>query len=310
MSGQLSRLKLRHYRLISSIAKHGQLSIAADQLAITQPAASRSLAEIERVIGAELFERHPKGMRPTPVGEVVARHAGILLSGLEQAGDEFTAFRDGLSGTVRVGAVTGAAVGFLVPAIRELKRTSDFVDIKVEVAPSVDLMEGLLSGEFDFVLCRIPPGTDADQLDMLRGRAEHLSLLVRAGHPLLRRPRLDLDALGGCTWIVQQHGMPIREAIEQKHLVAGLRPPKDVIESSSLLMTIAYLMASDAVSPVATEVSDLLLNSNAGALATLDMREAIIVSPYHLIRRRRRPISPLAQRLLSLVLERLSARGD
>lgn len=306
MSNPFSRLDLRHYRLISSIARHGQISTAADHLAITQPAASRSLADIERALGAQLFERHPKGMRPTPLGEVMARHADILLGDIDQATDELNAFRDGSSGTVRVGAVTGAAVGFLVPAIRDLKKESGRAEIRVHVAPSTDLMSSLLSGELDFVLCRVPPGVDAGQLKVLRGRVEHFSLLVRDGHPKLGDRNLELEALETCTWIIQQQGMPLREAIDQRHVIRGLSPPRDVIESSSLLMTIAYLMATEAVAPVAREVSELLVTTNGSALATLHMRDTITLSPYHLIHLKRRPMSPLARRLLDLVFEGMS----
>ena len=307
MSTEFAHLTLRHHRLIAAIARHGQISTAAHHLAMTQPAASRSLAEVERILDVPIFERHPKGMTPTPVGQVVVRHANILLGGLDLATEELAAFRDGHSGTVRVGAVTGAAVGFLVPAIRELKRLSTRADIRVQVAPSVDLMDALLLGELDFVLCRVPPEVDASQLRVLRGRVEHLSLLVRAGHPHCGTANLGLDALQYHTWIVQQRGMPLREAIEQRHLLAGLRTPHDLIESSSLLLTIAYLMSSDAVSPVAHEVSELLTRTHPGALSTLDMQDRTTLSPYYLIHRKHHPMSPLATRFLALVLDRMTA---
>ncbi|MDF0599200.1 LysR substrate-binding domain-containing protein [Psychromarinibacter sp. C21-152] len=307
MTDPVSRLQLRHFRLIGAVAEHGQLSVAADHLAMTQPAASRTLAETERLIGAPLFERHAKGMRPTPVGEVMARHARLLLGGLDQAEAELGAFRAGRSGTVRVGAVTGAAVGFVVPAIRALKREANNPAVRVEVAPSVDLMDSLLNGDLDFVLSRVPRGVEVGRLEVLHGRVEHLALLARSGHPLLRETGLQLKDLAGCAWIAQKQGMPIREAIEQRHVIAGIDPPQDVIESSSLLMTLAYLHGSDAISPVAREVSDLLVGTGSGGVAELPMTERITLSPYHLIRQKRMPISPLAGRLLELVLERLTA---
>lgn len=309
MAALSTRLKLRHYRLIAAIARHGQLSIAADHLALTQPAASRALAEIERMTEAELFERHPKGMRLTPIGEVMARHASILLGGLEVAEDELSAFRSGFAGRVRIGAVTGAAVGYVVPAIRELKRAARTVEIKVDVAPSVALIAGLMNGELDFALCRLPTGVDPDLFEILLGREEHLAVLVRADHPLAGKPSVGLAELQDCTWVAQEHGMPIREAVEEAHALAGIRGPRDVIESSSLLMTIAYLMASDAVSPVAKEVSELLRGTKRGGVTTLDMKERIVLTPYFLIRLKQRPISPLAQRLMGLVLGRLSDGG-
>jgi DNA-binding transcriptional LysR family regulator len=77
--GLAKHLKLNQLRLISVIAEHGQLSIAADEMAMTQPAASRMLSEIEQTIGTRLFVRHAKGMEPTLVGQAVARRAHNLL---------------------------------------------------------------------------------------------------------------------------------------------------------------------------------------------------------------------------------------
>ena len=179
MSGHL---KLRHYRLIRAIAESGQLSIAAERLALTQPAASRTLKEIEATMGQEIFTRHPKGMSPTPIGEVLARHADAIMSDLVQADEELRAFEAGRLGAVRVGAVTGAAVGYVAPAIREMG--VEGADIFVEVAPSVDLMDRLLRGDLDFILSRVPQGTDVRQLEILGGRVEMLTYVVREGHPL------------------------------------------------------------------------------------------------------------------------------
>lgn len=300
-------LKLRHFRLIDAIARLGQLSLAADECAVTQPAASRSLAEVERAIGAPLFERHAKGMRLTPVGDVMARHAKGLLAGFDQAKDELLSFSAGRSGTVRLGAVTGAALGFVVPAIQQVKAQSAGADISVEVAPSTDLLARLLSGDLDFVLCRVPPGLDVSRLAVLRGRVEHLDLLVGPENPLRSRQDLHLGDLSEHTWIMQARGMPIREGIEQAHMNQGLASPADVIQTSSILMTIAYLRTPNAVSPVAKEVSDLLTSSGPEGLSALRMRSGITLSPYHLIRHKDRQLSPIAQQMLDTVYRVLSA---
>ena len=101
MADPLTHLQLRHYRLVRAIADHGQLSQAAGRLALSQPAASRLLSEIERSLGAPLFERHPKGMRPTPTGEVMARRAAAILAEIDGTARELSAFRAGSAGSVR-----------------------------------------------------------------------------------------------------------------------------------------------------------------------------------------------------------------
>ncbi len=82
----LQQLNLKHLRLIAAIAEHQQLSIAAQALAVTQPAASRTLAEAEARVGVPLFERHAKGMLPTDAGEGLARRARNILDEFERRG--------------------------------------------------------------------------------------------------------------------------------------------------------------------------------------------------------------------------------
>jgi len=306
MQDFLTRLQLRHFRLIHAIAEYGQLSLAADRLAITQPAASRTLSEVERLVGAAVFERHPKGMTPTQIGEALIRHSGILLHGLDQAASELSAYRAGRSGSVRVGAVTGAAVGFVVPAIQALKRETHDAHVRVDVDPSVDLMTGLLNREYDFVLSRVPPGYDTQELQVLQGRVEHLEILVRSGHPLLREKGLGLAALRDYPWVLQSPGMPIREAIVQAHLSLGQTPPQDVIDSTSLLVMMAYLRTSDAISPAAREVAELVKGSDSAGFSSLDLRSKFTMSPYHLIQLKGRKLNPIAERLLNLVQAILS----
>ena len=69
MSNLAHRLQLRDLRLIEAISATGQLALAAERLSMTQPAASRLLAAIEKTIGSRIFTRHPKGMTPTAVGD-------------------------------------------------------------------------------------------------------------------------------------------------------------------------------------------------------------------------------------------------
>lgn len=227
------------------------------------------------------------------------------LGEIDEAAAEVQAVRSGRAGTVRVGAVTGAAVSYIVPAIHELKRESENPEVRVEVAPSLQLMEDLLAGELDFILSRVPPGVDGKRFDILHGRIETLRFLVRADHPLGQRRNLGLDDMTGYPWIIQMRGMPIREAVDAAHMAAGVPLPRDVIDSASLLMMLAYLRSSDAISPVATEVSELLTDTKAGGLTALHLSEQITLSPDHLIRQKGRPLGPVANRLLDLVLAKL-----
>ncbi|WP_417668263.1 LysR family transcriptional regulator [Roseibium sp.] len=306
-----NRLQLKDLRLIQSISETGQLALAAEQLSMTQPAASRMLANIERAIGTPVFVRHPKGMKPTPVGEILARNSMALLNGLDQALLEVDAVGAGRAGSARVGAVTGGGMAFIVPAIQELKKTAAGADIHVDVAPSDVLMDGLLKGDFDFILSRIPAGTDARQFTIRRGRTEVVRFLVRRDHPMAKRSQVKLSDLADYEWVNQAPHTPLRQAVESAFVTEGIPLPREIVNSTSLLVMLAYLVSSDAVAPISREVGELLVRgAQAQNLVVLDTVPSIVVNPYHLISRKNQVISPLAQRLRELVLDALDLHKE
>lgn len=301
MTTAIQNLQVRHYRLIHAITATGQLSLAAERLAITQPAASRNLSEIEDIVGHALFDRHPKGMTPTPIGEVLARHAGVVLDDLDEANREVEAFRAGKSGSVRIGAVTSGGVSMVVPAVQSLGEDLKHTEVHIDIGSSIDLVSRLMRGEYDFAVCRIPPGFDARDFDVRPGRVELVEFLVRSGHPLAGADRRPLSDLAGFPWVVQGRGTPMREAVEGAFEGAGVPPPSEIINTTSLLVMIAYLQSSDAISPVSQELADLVRSTNAGGMETVILTQSIIIAPFLVIRRINRPLSPMARRLFDLV---------
>ncbi len=300
MSKPPTRLMLKpaQLRLIQQIAEHGQLQLAAETVGMTQPAASRMLAEAEALVGAPMFLRLPKGMEPTEIGRAVLRRANAILCEMLSMGADVAALRSGMGGAVRVGAVTGPAVSYLVSAIREIKQSAPDADITVDVMPSRELLTCLAAGEMDFVLARILPEFDSQDFNILPMRDEKVSFLVRADHPLSRAASVTMVELADQEWIMQQRGAPIREAALGAFADVGLPEPRNIVSSPSLLLTLAYLAQSDAVAPMSVEVAELLVRPPVSAgFAILPVPDDIRVTPYYLLDLKRRPLSPLATRL-------------
>ena len=82
-------MKLHHFRDAVAIAEHGSLRAAARHLGIAQPTLTRGLSELERELGAPLFERRSKGMLATPLGEAFVRRATAILNDVRRTRDEF-----------------------------------------------------------------------------------------------------------------------------------------------------------------------------------------------------------------------------
>ena len=303
-------LKPAQLRLIVEVAESGQLQMAAAATSMTQPAASRMLAEIERAVGAPLFLRQPKGMELTEIGAVMVRRARAMLREMRSMAAEVQALREGQGGAVRVGAVTGPAVGYLVPAIRAIKREAPDAEITVDVLPSRDLLRQMTAGEMDFALARVLPDFDSREFEIHPMRDEKVALLVRAGHPLARAPRVTFTELTDYEWIMQERGAPIREATLEAFGAVGLAEPGNIVNSPSLLLMIAYLSRSDAIAGMSEEVAQLLTQPPVSAgFAVLTMPREVRVSPYYMLNLRRRPLSPVAARLRELVIAHSEAGG-
>ncbi len=301
-----NRLQLKDLMLIHSVHQTGQLALAAQALSMTQPAASRMLAGVERKIGAKIFLRHPKGMTPTAVGEILAQKAAIIVRNLDATEKDVEAVSRGLTGTARIGSVTGGAVTFVVPAIQILKTDTHGSEIHVDVGPSTRLIDGLLKGDFDFVLSRIPVGTDTHPFSIQRAGVEIVQFLARAGHPLTGKGRLKLSDLEGYELVIQAPHTPIREAVEEAFVARGVSQPSEIVNTTSLLVMIAYLTSTDAITPVSREVGTLLSSSGQHWVA-LELDDPIIIKPYYLISRKHERMNPMAERLHNILLRTISA---
>ena len=119
-----SGLSLRHMRMIAALDDHGRVSAAAQVMNISQPAASRMIAEMEAVLDVRLCERLPRGITLTPYGKALARRARSILLEMREADREISELKAGKGGSVFLGAVTaprsngGAAIARSVASIR------------------------------------------------------------------------------------------------------------------------------------------------------------------------------------------------
>lgn len=302
----IKRLKPTHLRLIHEIARRQKLQLAAEALAMSQPAASRMLADIEAEAGAALFIRHPRWMEPTPVGEAFLRHIRVILWEIETLQTEVENISGGQAGEIRVGAVTGPAMGFLMPALRRIKADSPDIEATIEVGPSAQLVRGLREGRFDFIIARLPPDQDSSDFHVYPARAENVALLVRDSHPLAGETGLPLEAVTGYEWVMQERGSPIRQAVEARFLQAGVAAPANVSNSSSLLVVLSLIAFSDVISPQSREVAEILTGPSLGArLVALDLAETITVSPYFILANRGHQLPRATERVLEEVLRRL-----
>ena len=303
----IKRLKINDLRLISAIAKHGQISLAAEELSISQPSASRTLGDIETALGAAIFIRHPKGMNLTEIGQSMAVHADNMLAGMQDLSREIEELKLGRKGVVRVGSVTGPAIRYVVPAVQRLKELSPLSEIHIEVSSSSSLMRELVQENLDFVFCRLPTHYQPQNFDLISAKTEQVELVVHKSHPLAGNAHVNFDELIDFDWIIQPRGAPIREAVEAAFHQNNTTLPRNITNTTSLLVMMAMLASSDGITPMSQELSHLLCDTKISSdLTTLKTSTKIEVSPYYLISMRTRAFSPIIRQLKNLVLEEIS----
>jgi LysR family hydrogen peroxide-inducible transcriptional activator len=158
-------ITLRQLRYLSSLARHRHFGRAADDCAVTQPALSMQVKELEREIGAELVERRPGDIALTETGLEVARRAEHILAATRDL-VEFVRHRDLLSGSLRLGIIPTLAPYILPRVLPQLQTEYPNLRLDVRETQTKNLLAELVSGDLDVILLALP--ADGAELETLR----------------------------------------------------------------------------------------------------------------------------------------------
>lgn len=250
-----ARLKTRQLMLLIAIDEEGNIHRAAETLAMSQPAASKLLKDLEDMLGVPLFERLPRGMRPTWYGETMIRHARIALASLGEAGAELEALKGGWAGSVAVGAIAGPAMTLLPTALARITRQAPTLRVSLLVESSDVLLERLEQNRLDFLVARLFEQHDKQHLQYQALAEEQICAIVRPGHPILQVGQPDLAELARNSWIVPPEGSVLRHRFDLMFRSAGLRPPQQVLATTALVFITKMLQESDYIAVVPMDVA-------------------------------------------------------
>ena len=169
-------------RLVAAIADCGSLTRAAERVHLAPSSASHRLTQLEAALGMALFERHPRGLTPTPAGESLLRHARQVFAQLEQMHADLAPYASGLHSQVTVFANTNAINCFLPEDLGDFLRDHPQVRVSLEEQPSPAIVRAVAAGQVDI-------GVVADEgnlagLETLPYRRDRLVLIVPPAHPL------------------------------------------------------------------------------------------------------------------------------
>ena len=233
---------MRHSKLLyyfSETAKAGTLSAAAKTIGITQPAVTRSLKQLEDILGVTLFDRRSTGVVLTPEGQILARRVKLMTLEYTHALAELADLNKGVSGRLRIGAGPVWLLSILPPVINEFHK--QFPEVRISVTgPGFDAsIQQLLNGDLDMICGGLDFPDHADIVKEPLLKLRH-TVFGRKGHPLALKKNVNAEELNNYPWIVLADDRASGSTIGAYFAANSLEPPNVVVETSYLgALTIA-----------------------------------------------------------------------
>lgn len=242
-----SRIRLRHIHCFVSVAQERNLGKAADKLRLSQPAISKTLAELESIVGVRLFERGRQGAQLTRDGKTFLTHALSVMQALDAAKNSVGMEQAPKEESVYLGALPTAAPDLLPMALNAFRSANPHARVAIQTATNSVLLEMLKAGEVDFVLGRMAEPQTMLGLSFELLYVEPLILAVRNGHPLCASGTVSLDKAVAFPLVVSTRGTIPRHNIENYLQARGLRLPANAIETISVSLGRLITRQSDCV---------------------------------------------------------------
>src|SRR5215468_11367740 len=248
-SVSLSRIRLRHLSCFVVVAQERTLARAAERLHLSQPAVSKTLAELEGLAGRRLVERGRAGAQLTQAGEQFLRYAVDVTQALEAAAAALDQTGTPPIQTAQVGALPTVAGGLLAQAIARVCQRRPHAGIGVRTASNPELLVALKSGDVDFVVGRMAEPAMMQGVSFELLYAESLTIVTRPDHPLLATGGGSVSpfALLDYPLVIPGAGTMPRHHAEGFFEAQGIALPLGCTETQSVSVGRALALLSDAV---------------------------------------------------------------
>lgn len=238
-------MKLHQLHALVGVVTHGSIRSAARAMHLTQAALTKSLKQLEDDHGVPLLIRKASGVQLTEAGARLHVRAQMVIRQLSLAEEELQQALGQTKGFVRAGLTPYLMLTVLGEAFKWFRRRYPHVALSVVEGLVTRVVPGLRDGSMDFAVVADSGDLGSTEFERQSLFSEPQKLVVRAGHPLLRRP----DALGlrACEWVVPgPHSAGLDESLRSLFTQAGIAPP-DMLTRCDAMAAMALVRQSDSV---------------------------------------------------------------
>ena len=302
---RLRRLKLRDLYILQVVADAGSMAKAAPRLAMSQPAVSRVIAEMEQTLGVPVFDRTSAGVELTAYGAILRRRATNVADELNQGLGELNFLADPTQGEIRIGS-TGPMTALVATIVQRMSSTYPKIVFHVSVADTLQLFRQLRNREIDVAISRMTQDFAESDLHAEPLFEDELAVIAGKQNKLARRRNLTLKDLIGERWVF---GPPetsfLSPFIEEAFRAEGLSVPSATVvgptQLASNLLTAGPFLA---ILPRAL----LRYPRPHPTLVALSARLPTTRRPIGILRLRHRSMSPITRIFCELARE--ASRAD
>jgi DNA-binding transcriptional LysR family regulator len=242
----VSRLRMRHFDFLDRLGRDPNLARVAQDMNMAHSTATKMLQDIEQILGAVLFTRNRRGIKPTLAGDAMIRRAGLLLSDLRAGHDEFEVVHKGGIGQLRLGVFPVATTDLLPDLYGQLHAALPGLNLLVEEGDEIRLAERLSSGKIDLVLGRIDPLRLTPDLRHRTLFHEETAVVCGAQNPIAHCAPDRLAAImAEACWILPTRTTGASRLVSTWLVNRGYGPPRITVESISPLATMGLLSKTE-----------------------------------------------------------------
>jgi DNA-binding transcriptional LysR family regulator len=293
------RLRVRDLYILSTVMKSGSMGKAARQLAMSQPAVSEAIANLESLLGVRLLDRDTRGIEPTIYAEAILKRSVAIFDELKQTVRDVQFLADPTKGELRIGCSDASAATIIPQIIERFCEKYPRVVLQVDnVTTFAVAIPVLRSRQYDFVFARLyQPLSAVDDLNVERLFDDPLVVVAGRHSRWARRRKIDLAELIDEPWIMQGTHTWNYARVEEAFRERGLGMPK------TRLVTLSWPLISHFVfdGPYITTCPKSVAVRH--CLKVLPVNFPIRPWPLSILTLKNRTMSPVAERFMECARE-------
>lgn len=297
------RVKLRDLDTLVAVMQAGTMHGAAKDLAMSQPAVSKAIAELETAVGVRLLERSRRGIAPTAYGAALTRRSEAVIDSVRSALRELAELVDPSAGEVHLGCMETLHAGLVGTTVHEFMDRYPRLRFTLESGQAADLVSHFLARRrVDFVVARLalgalPPEVVAESLFH-----DRLLVVCSPSHRLAKRRKLGAVDLHDERWVLGRNETYADSPVVDWFAAAGLSLPRRVVSSGSLQLRFNLLAHGDTLTCIPHSLLPFL--GDTPRLRVLPVRLPPWGAPTMILTLRERALPPAADLFLARLRER------